>query len=305
MRADRIARLLPDVYRRAIVPGTPLAALVDVMAEQHAPVEQALADLPDYFDPQRAPDHFVPFLAHWVDLARWLDDASGEFDTGPGRLRQVVAGAAALSRRRGTARGLREALEWATGVAGVRVEETAPVPTPSPHSAGALRGASGREGPAGGVGPAGGRGRRFHARVVLPHAASAYEPLVRRIVEQEKPAHVTVEIVFEDATPSGPDGPGATGGTEASEVPEPPEPPTLPVEAPPAPPEPAFPGTERLPVISHAPAEPPPLPPGAALAEPITGGLPPSPADPADAAASAPTIAVERPPRPDAEPAGR
>ena len=52
MRADHITLLLPEVYQRAVVPGSPLAALLDVMDAMHAPVEAALGGLPAVFDPQ-------------------------------------------------------------------------------------------------------------------------------------------------------------------------------------------------------------------------------------------------------------
>jgi phage tail-like protein len=221
MRADRIALLLPEVYQRTIVPHTPIAAILDVMAEQHEPIEQVLARLPEYFDPQRTPDRFVPFLAHWVDLDRWLDDGTGTFDTGTGRLRQLIAAAAQLSRRRGTAAGLRDALEWATGVAGVRVDEAVP--------------------------DAAGRIRPFHVVVTLPTAAESHRALVRRIVQQEKPAHITADIVYveDEAPPPATPPPPTPVGAPASAAEPPPVPPTLPVVTRTSTPsEPAFPGAE-------------------------------------------------------------
>lgn len=220
MQAERIALLLPELYQRTIVTGTPIATLLEIMAQLQDPVEEVLARLPDYFDPQLTPDRFVPFLARWVDLARWADDASGEFDSGVGRLRQVVAAAAALSRLRGTAQGLRESLEWATGVGGVRIDEEVP--------------------------DAAGRVRPFHVVVTLPKEAAVYQRLVRRIVAQEKPAHVTAEIVFEN---------GPAIRTDAAD--EPASAPTLPVGAPAAPPEPSFPGSEPAPVVTGATEGPP------------------------------------------------
>ncbi|MFH8251397.1 phage tail protein [Microbacterium sp. B2969] len=265
MRAERIARLLPEVYQRTIVPGTPIATLLDVMDQLHGPVEAVLADLPDYFDPQLTPDRFVPFLARWVDLARWLDDTSGEFDSGVGRLRQVVAASAQLSRLRGTAEGLREALEWATGVAGVRIDEE--------------------------VRDAAGRRRPFHVVVTLPKDAVAHRPLVERIVAQEKPAHVTAEVVFED-------GPASASSSASPPEPETPadKPPVLPVGGPAAPAEPSFPGSEPAPVLTavpEPPAPPPPVPPGTAPAAPVLAA--PVPAAPAPAAPAAPAPAPAAP----------
>ncbi|GAA1974913.1 phage tail protein [Microbacterium pumilum] len=255
MQAERIARLLPEVYQRTIVAGTPIATLLEVMAQLQDPVEEVLAQLPDYFDPQLTPDRFVPFLARWVDLARWLDDTSGGFDSGVGRLRQVVAGAAHLSRIRGTAQGLRDALEWATGVSGVRIDEEVP--------------------------DAAGRIRPFHVVVRLPKEAVVHQMLVQRIVQQEKPAHVTAEVVFENGPETSPPEP----------VPEEaPVAPTLPVGGPAAPPEPSFPGSEPAPVLTGAPEAEPPAGP-----EPES----PTPAVVAPAATvdgDAPTVVIARPP---------
>jgi phage tail-like protein len=264
MRAERIARLLPEVYQRTIVPGTPIATLLDVMSELHGPVEDVLANLPDYFDPQLTPDRFVPFLARWVDLARWLDD-SGGFDSGVGRLRQVVAAAAHLSRLRGTAQGLRDALEWATGVAGVRIDEE--------------------------VTDAAGRARPFHVVVTLPAEAAVHRALVARIVQQEKPAHVTAEVVFED-------GPAAVAVPEAepkaSEAP-----PTLPVGSPAAAPEPSFPGSEPAPVLTGVPEPEAPTPapaPGAAAPSSTPAAAPTPGSSPTPGPESVPVPAPVGPP---------
>ena len=194
MRADLAARLLPDVYRRVVGSSAPLGAILDVMERLHAPVEAVLADLPTYFDPQRTPPSFVPFLARWVDLDRWLDDGSDRFDTGTGRLRQVVAAASELSRMRGTAEGLRCALEWALGISGVSVVADA---TP------------------------------FHVVVTLPSSAEEHRDLVARIVAQEKPAHATAEIVYSgDAPARFVGGPPASGSTSTPPPPAGPSPAT-------------------------------------------------------------------------------
>jgi phage tail-like protein len=255
MHAERIARLLPEVYQRTIVSGTPIATLIDVMAELHAPVEDVLAHLPDYFDPQLTPDRFVPFLARWVDLSRWLDE-SGGFDSGVGRLRQVVAAAAHLSRLRGTAEGLRDALEWATGVSGVRIDEQTL--------------------------DAAGRPRPFHVVVTLPAGAAVHRLLVERIVEQEKPAHVTADVVFED-------GPAVEAPGAAETVPETTAAPTLPVGQPDGQPEPSFPGSEPAPVLT-----------GVVEADEGDGALP----TPSPSAAPAPPPPPAGPPAPPPPPAG-
>jgi phage tail-like protein len=181
VKASEIARLLPGVFRRTLRPGGPLAALLEVMEAMHAPAEEALERWDATLDPLRTRDDFVPFLARWVDLGR-LFESEGEA-AGPsaarydlaaavlGRLRELVAAAAGLARRQGTAGGLIRFLETATGVAGFAVEEQVPGPDGLPLP--------------------------FHVRVRAPAAAAARRALVERIIELEKPAHVTHELVFD------------------------------------------------------------------------------------------------------------
>lgn len=177
MKRNELEGLLPDVFRRTARPGSVLAALLDVMAAYHAPSEEILATLDSFFDPYRTPDDFVPYLAGWVDLLRFLDDAPEGSNTdgitfagGPGRLRELIAAAAHLTRWRGTAYGLVLFLETATGVPGFVIEEDVPGPD--------------------------GRPLAFHLRVVAPAAAQAAAILIRQIVQMEKPAYVTFELVF-------------------------------------------------------------------------------------------------------------
>ena len=177
MDADRIALLLPEVYRRALATSSPLEGLLHVMDAQHAPVEAVLDRFPDVFDPYLTPDRFVAYLARWVDLVRWLDSEDSELDTGQGRLRVLVAVSAELARRRGTALGLRTALTLALGVPGVEVDDQVldkdDLPMP------------------------------FRVRVTLPAQAAVHRELVERIVHEEKPAHVVAEIVYRDEAPEG------------------------------------------------------------------------------------------------------
>lgn len=178
MNRPDIELLLPDNYRRAVLPGTALGAVLDVMETLHAPDEEILAGLDRFFDSRRAPEAFVPYLARWVDLGPLLDrlaellGGDQEFPSGNGRLRDLVAVAAYLSRWRGTHRGLVAFLEVGTGVPGFQVEEDAD-------------------------------GRPFHLRFVAPAGALPYRALVETIVEQEKPAYTTHELVFADAPAGG------------------------------------------------------------------------------------------------------
>lgn len=170
MRAAEIRRHLPDVFLRTLDDGGIGRATLAVMEDLHAPSEAVLDDLDAWFDPRRAPDAFVPLLAGWVDL-------DAELAAGMGRLRELVAAAAEISRWRGTCHGLRLYLETATGLTGFRILESVPGPD--------------------------GRPRPFHVRVDCPAEARPYARVVTRIVEIQKPVHVTADVHF-DAPPGGP-----------------------------------------------------------------------------------------------------
>ncbi|HEY8208851.1 MAG TPA: phage tail protein [Myxococcaceae bacterium] len=164
MRSSEIQRLLPGVFQRTTAGGTPLAAALEVMSALHAPSEAVLRDLDRYFDPRRTAERFVPLLAGWMDLE--VAQAAP-----PGRLRELTAAAFGLSQRRGTARGLIRFLEIATGATGFQVDERVP-------------GADGMP-------------RPFHVRITVPAAAADRRDFLVRIIEREKPAHVTYELAVQ------------------------------------------------------------------------------------------------------------
>ncbi|MBN1206798.1 MAG: hypothetical protein JXB05_18085 [Myxococcaceae bacterium] len=163
MRSAEILRVLPGVFQRTARSGSPLVALLGVMEALHAPSEATLEELDALFDPRRAPDRFVPFLARWVDLDLPVT-------TGLGRLRELVAAGVELSRWRGTARGLLLFLSTATGRRDFELEERVPGPDGLPRS--------------------------FHIRVRAPAELSPHRPMLERIIELEKPAYVTYELHF-------------------------------------------------------------------------------------------------------------
>ncbi len=179
MRRTEIERLLPEVLRATVAPNTPLAAILDVMVQMHKPDERVLETLDAFFDPARTADAFVPLLARWVDLERLFtqsatrpDAAGGEaISTGTGRLRELIARAAFLSKWRGTRTGLVAFLETATGTDGFVIDEQ--------------------------VSDVQGRPRPFHMRISAPATQAPHRALIERIIELEKPAFVTYEIDFE------------------------------------------------------------------------------------------------------------
>lgn len=170
MRRSAIERLLPAVYQEAARPSSVLAALLDVMEQMHEPGERWLGDVPRLFAPYRAPDRFIRFLAGWVALGQVTGDGGGEpgEPVPVGRLRNLVAEGARLAKWRGTAEGLRAVVEIVTGVAGFVVEE-------SPQ-------------------------RPFHVVVRVPAEARSQLALVRRVVEIERPAAVTYDVVVDEST---------------------------------------------------------------------------------------------------------
>jgi phage tail-like protein len=177
MDATRIARFLPEIYRAANAPSSVLNALLGAMEGMQEPTERILGEVDRYIDPTRAPDRFVPMLASWLDLTRYLDWSGGPAGSGqprfaPGldRLRLLVNLATDFNARRGTRKALEEFLAVATGVAPFEVEES---PT-------------GEDGTP----------RPFHIRVHAPNAARRYADLVSRIVEGERPVYVTYEIGY-------------------------------------------------------------------------------------------------------------
>lgn len=175
MKPNELKALLPEVYRRASEPGSPLDALLRAMAALLGPDDAIIQRLPDCFHPYQTEDALLPFLARWVDLDRFLGQGTEpDFPPGLGRLRVLIAAAAHLSRWRGTAYGLQHFLELATGVPGFRIETSPP--------------------------DAQGQPRPFHIRVHAPAAAQAYDPLIQQILRQEKPIYLTHELVYEQET---------------------------------------------------------------------------------------------------------
>ncbi|MGK7872182.1 MAG: phage tail protein [Xenococcaceae cyanobacterium] len=174
MKRQEIERLLPEVFQRTILPGTPLWAILEAMEAMHTPVEASLEQLDTYFNPHRTPEDFLPFLARWLNL-EWLFERSGVtnspfLSTGTEPLRELIALAAELSQWRGTAKGLILFLETATATSGFEIKEQV-------------------INPEGQIIP-------FHLQILAPAATQPHQALLERIIESEKPAYVTYELQF-------------------------------------------------------------------------------------------------------------
>jgi phage tail-like protein len=125
------------------------------------PLDRQIDQLHNYFDPRMTPADFLPWLGTWLDLV--LDENWPE-----PRRRVLIERAADLYRRRGTAGALRDFLEIYLGIAPDVIED-------------------------------GGDANPFHFTVVVhaPDPASIDQDRVRRIIEEEKPAHTTYTLRVE------------------------------------------------------------------------------------------------------------
>jgi len=175
MKKDDIKNLLPAVFQRTFHDGNALKTLLDVMEILHAPSEEILKNVDRFFDARRAPDAFVPFLAHWVDLDRIFSlPASNDLDSPLmpkiGYLRELVANATYLSQWRGTKKGLLLFLQTATGVRDFEIEER--------------------------VTDDDGQVLPFCIKIRAPQAIEAQKDLIKRIIESEKPVHLTYKLEF-------------------------------------------------------------------------------------------------------------
>jgi phage tail-like protein len=104
---SRLLRYLPSIYEQDPFIGRFLRIFEDV----HTPVRRMASTLPEYFDPVVAPPALQAILGDWRGeewtgpLARLSHEARG----------RLIREALELHRWRGTRRGLRRALEIATG----------------------------------------------------------------------------------------------------------------------------------------------------------------------------------------------
>jgi phage tail-like protein len=148
---------------------------VGAFDEGYAPILATLDSLFCYFDPRLAPADFVDYLAGWVGVE--LDD-SWDLD----QRRAIVAEAALVHRRRGTTRGITEALSMGLG-AEVDVQDSGGC-TWSQTPGGTIPGAP----------PA-----QVAARIVVADRDAVDRRRVDALFEATKPAHVAHSFVIEQA----------------------------------------------------------------------------------------------------------
>jgi len=187
MKRDAILRLLPSVFQRTAAEGTPLLALLAAMEQLHAPSEQILQNVSGIFNPHATPERFLPYLSRWVNLD-WLFEPILEdwsrhpaqhppFPPGVHCMRELVALGFRLNRESGTANGLLLFLRTATGLSNFTIDAHPPGPDGVPLA--------------------------YHMLIHAPQQAAPFRAMLQRIIEFEKPAFMTFELVFEGAAVTG------------------------------------------------------------------------------------------------------
>ena len=199
-----LARGLPALYRepdpRTGDAGSFVRRFTDGLDGVLAPVFAALDNLPAYFDPKTAPEHFLDWLAAWVGLElfeKWSPDLR----------RTLIAGAVELHSQRGTKRGLQHAIAIfaEVDVDHVTIEESGDVRGLSivaldPPASAVTRMPVHEGAPLDSRTPVSGPWMRITVRLGAERFASDGEVvsvlrLVRRVAERVKPAHVLLAYV--------------------------------------------------------------------------------------------------------------
>ncbi len=181
---SRYLNYLPAVYREVDLIGR----LLKLFEQALDPSIQTLGFLWAYLDPLTTPETLLPFLAYWVG---WPSDIPWDL----GQQRRLIRRALEIYRWRGTRRGLKLYLHLYTGL-----------PLDSPDTPESEQHISIQEtfsqgfvlnsAQLGETTVVGG-GRPFHFIVRLRSPTPLDEPLIRTIIEQEKPAFCTYELYFE------------------------------------------------------------------------------------------------------------
>lgn len=181
---------LPELYREVDFIGRLLA----IFEQSFEPVVQSLDVLWAYLDPRTAPEQLLPFLAHWVG---WTIDPH----LGLAQQRYLIRYAIELYRWRGTRRGLRFYLYLYTHLP---LDEHLPeddkhISIQESFSPGLILGQA-RFGDDAIIG--GGQLYHFTVRLRSPSPDSLDQTLIRKIINQEKPAFCTYDLHIESVNTS-------------------------------------------------------------------------------------------------------
>jgi phage tail-like protein len=152
--ASSYLRYLPGIYQADPFVGRFLLIFESILD----PIDRQVANLHHYFDPELTPADVLPWLGGWLGLVmdeRWPEE----------RRRELISKAAQLYSWRGTPRGLRAMLTLYTGVE-PEIDEPEVTEVDRDHNL----------------------AYTFTVRLTIPKDAEFDEDMVRRIIEQEKPA---------------------------------------------------------------------------------------------------------------------
>jgi phage tail-like protein len=165
---------LPSIYQGDPFIGRFLMIFESILA----PIERQIDAVADTLDPHLAPAELLSWIASWVGVEL---DGTWPLD----RQRELIARAAALYRWRGTRRGLREHLRVYAGRPPLIVESFTGLRLGQDAALG-LNARLGAPAP-----------NTIAVTVLADHPEAVDEQALRRIVEQEKPAHAgyTLEVL--------------------------------------------------------------------------------------------------------------
>jgi len=182
-------QFLPVLYREVDLIGR----FIKIFEQTVEPVIQSFNVMWANLDPLTSPQALLPFLAHWV---AWPVNPSWDLP----QQRRLIRRAVELYRWRGTRKGLRIYLHLYTGLPldeHVPQEADKHISITEPFGQGFVLGAAklGEETVLGG-----GQPYHFVVRLRSDRSNTIDENLMRRIIEQEKPAFSTYELLIESPT---------------------------------------------------------------------------------------------------------
>ncbi|MBR8839102.1 MAG: phage tail protein [Stigonema ocellatum SAG 48.90 = DSM 106950] len=181
-------QFLPILYREVDY----ISRFMKIFEEAFQPAIDSFNVMWANLDPLTAPRALLPFLAHWV---AWPVDSIWNLN----QQRRLIRRAVELYRWRGTRKGLRLYLHLYTGLPlddHLPNEADKHISITEPFGQSFVLG----EANLGTAVLAGGRPFHFLVRLRPDRPNSIHEELVRRIIEQEKPAYCTYELSIENAT---------------------------------------------------------------------------------------------------------
>ncbi len=163
---------------------------IKIFEQAFDPVVNSFTSMWAHLDPLTAPQALLPFLAHWVD---WPIDAQLDLT----HQRRLIRRAVEIYRCRGTRKGLRFYLHLYTGLPldeQIDREEDKSISITEPFGQGCLFGLAhvGEDAIIGG-----GKPYHFDVRLRAQPNSPIDEQLVRRIIDQEKPAFCSYSLRIE------------------------------------------------------------------------------------------------------------